>query len=88
MDAVQHARDHARGDASTGGTHERTADTTVAETRAAERAEAQQSAGADRAPTAEEEARADAVELDPDVVAHEEEMLERGAHQQGEGRLP
>jgi hypothetical protein len=59
-----------------------------AETRAAERAEAQQPAGADRAPTGDEEVRADALELDPDVVAHEEEMLERGAHQQGEGKLP
>jgi hypothetical protein len=59
-----------------------------AETHAAERAEAQQSAGADRAPTADEEARADALELAPDVVAHEEDMLERGAHQEGEGKLP
>ena len=31
---------------------------------------------------------ADAHELDPEVVEHEREMAERGANQQGEGRLP
>jgi hypothetical protein len=59
-----------------------------AETRAAERDDAQQSAGADRAPTPEEEAIADSLEPDPDVAAHEQEMAERGVNQQGEGRLP
>ena len=59
-----------------------------AETRAAERDDAQQSARADGAPTPEEEAIADSVELDPDVAAHEQEMAERGANQQGEGKLP
>jgi hypothetical protein len=58
------------------------------DTRAAERADAQREAGADPAPTEDEEARADALELDPDVTEHEAEMLERGAHQKGEGRLP
>ena len=43
---------------------------------------------AGRDPTPEEERLADENELDPSVAEHEEEMLERGAHQQGEGRLP
>ena len=59
-----------------------------AETRAAERDDAQQSAHADGAPTPEEEAIADAVQPDADVAAHEQEMMERGANQQGEGKLP
>jgi hypothetical protein len=58
------------------------------ETRAAERAEAAKTAGADREPTHDEEEVADSLELDPDVAEHEREMLERGAHQKGEGRLP
>jgi hypothetical protein len=58
------------------------------ETRAAERADASRRAGPDEAPTPEEEARADALELDPDVATHEKEMQERGARQEGEGRLP
>ncbi len=59
-----------------------------AETRAAEREEAEQHAGADREPTADEETRADERPLDPAVSEHEREMAERGANQQGEGRLP
>ena len=59
-----------------------------AETRAAERDDARTRAGADRAPTADEEQRADALELDPEAAEHEKEMLERGARQQGEGKLP
>lgn len=58
------------------------------DTRAAERDEARRSAGADRMPTPEEEAVADEQELDPEVARHEQEMAERGAHQEGEGRLP
>ena len=58
------------------------------ETRAAERSEAHKASGADRQPTPDEEERADALELDPEVAEHEREMLERGAHQKGEGRLP
>jgi hypothetical protein len=58
------------------------------ETRAAEREEARQPAGADRAPTPEEERLADTHDVDPDAAAHEKEMNERGAKQQGEGRLP
>jgi hypothetical protein len=59
-----------------------------AETRRAERDEAERAAGADREPTADAEARAESHQLDPDVVDHEREMAERGAHQEGEGRLP
>lgn len=59
-----------------------------AETREAEREEARTEAGADRVPTPEEEQRADALELDPKVAEREKEMIERGAHQQGEGRIP
>jgi len=59
-----------------------------AETRAAERDDAQRTAGADRAPTPEEAERAEARDLDPEVAEHEREMAERGANQKGEGRLP
>jgi len=58
------------------------------DTRAAERAEATTPAGADRMPTAEEEDRAEEHDLDPEVVEHEREMAERGARQEGEGRIP
>ena len=39
-------------------------------------------------PTGDEEAKAEENALDPEVAEHEREMLERGANQQGEGRLP
>jgi hypothetical protein len=58
-----------------------------AETREAEHADAQAKHESDRAPTPEEEAVA-AQEVEPDVAEHEEEMLKRGANQQGEGRIP
>jgi len=58
-----------------------------AETREAEHADAQAKHESDRAPTSEEEA-VEAHEVDADVAEHEEEMLKRGANQQGEGRLP
>jgi hypothetical protein len=58
-----------------------------AETRAAERDDAQTTAHADRAPTPEEERRAEELEPDADVAKHEKEMAERGADQQGEGRI-
>jgi hypothetical protein len=58
-----------------------------AETREGERADAQAKHESDRAPTPEEEAVA-VQAVDPDVAEHEEEMLKRGADQQGEGRLP
>ena len=59
-----------------------------AETREAEHTDAQAKHESDRAPTPEEEAVAEAQEVEPDVAEHEEEMLKRGANQQGEGRLP
>jgi hypothetical protein len=58
------------------------------DTRAAEREDAETKAGADRMPTPEEAAIADDLELDPEVAEHEREMAERGAHQEGEGRVP
>lgn len=58
------------------------------ETRATEREDAETKAGADRMPTAEEAAIADDLELDPEVAEHEREMAERGANQEGEGRVP
>jgi hypothetical protein len=57
-------------------------------TRDAEAHEANRRASADRAPTAEEEALAERTELDESVAEHEKEMVERGARQQGEGRIP
>ena len=57
-------------------------------THAAEAEQAGKAAGADRPPTADESAAADGNTLDSSVSAHEREMNERGAHQQGEGRLP
>lgn len=59
-----------------------------ATTREAERAEASRTAGADRAPTPEEERLAEGNSLDDDVKAHEEDMLARGVAQKGEGRIP
>jgi hypothetical protein len=57
------------------------------DTRDEERREAQSAHDADREPTADEEAIADELELDPAVAEHEREMAERGAHQEGEGRI-
>ncbi len=57
-------------------------------TRDAERAESSMTAHADRMPTPDEEKLADGQTLDPKVAEHEREMLERGAHQEGEGRVP
>lgn len=59
-----------------------------ADTRKAEREQADRPAGADRAQTAEEEAVTDELELDPSVAEHEQEMAERGKRQEGEGRVP
>ena len=58
------------------------------ETRATEREEAARTAGADREPTPDEEAKADSRPLGEGVSEHEQEMAERGANQKGEGRLP
>jgi hypothetical protein len=57
------------------------------QTRAEEERDARRPARADRPPTPEEERRADALEPDPDVAEHYEEMAERGANQEGEGRI-
>ena len=57
-------------------------------TRAAERAEAETRAGADRMPTEEEENVAEQQSIDDDVREHEKDMAERGARQEGEGRIP
>jgi hypothetical protein len=59
-----------------------------AKTRAAERDDAQRRAGADRMPTDDEERLAEEHQTDESVAEHETEMLERGARQRGEGRLP
>ena len=58
------------------------------ETRDAERNEADMSGQADRMPTSEEEEIADDLEVDPEVAEHAREMAERGAKQEGEGRIP
>lgn len=57
------------------------------ETRQAERADAQTPAGAD-APVTERESRMAPAKVTDAQRAHAEEMLERGSHQQGEGRIP
>lgn len=58
------------------------------DTREAEAREARVPGRADREPTDEEGALADEHEPDPEVAEHEREMAERGARQQGEGRIP
>jgi hypothetical protein len=45
-------------------------------------------AGPDRMPTPEEERLAEQQELPAGTAEHYQEMAERGAHQQGEGRIP
>jgi hypothetical protein len=57
-------------------------------TRAAEDSDARREHVPDRAPTAEEVEDADEAPRDAEAGAHYEEMAKRGAHQQGEGRLP
>lgn len=57
-------------------------------TRDAERHDADTPAGADRPPTEDEARRAEAEgPVDDTVIEHAEEMAERGANQQGEGRI-
>ena len=58
------------------------------ETRDAERQEAEAEHVADREPTSEEAELAEQRSTDPEVAEHAREMAERGAHQEGEGRLP
>jgi hypothetical protein len=57
-------------------------------TREADRTQAQAKHESDRAPTPHEEEAVETHVVDPEVARHEEEMLKRGASQQGEGRLP
>jgi len=63
-------------------------------TRAAEHNEANEPHQADRMPSSSEEAAADAARKDPavagdpaDVAEHYQEMTERGARVEGEGRI-
>ena len=56
-------------------------------TREAERREAMMPADAGPEPTAEEEQAAEKNTPSPEAAAHNKEMLERGANQQGEGRV-
>jgi len=58
------------------------------ETREAERDEAKAEHEADREPTRDEEKAADELELDPEVAESYEDATERGAKQEGEGRIP
>jgi hypothetical protein len=57
------------------------------ETRAAEQQAAGKAHEAGPGPTDEEAAAADSQTVEPGVAEHEKEMLEKGAHQQGEGRV-
>lgn len=56
-------------------------------TREADRHDAHATGEPDRMPTPDEEARAENLELDPDVAKSAKEAAERGANQQGEGRV-
>ena len=56
-------------------------------TRSAEQAAAGKDHEADRPPTDEEARLAEQHQLEPEVVAHEKEMAERGKNQKGEGRI-
>ena len=60
----------------------------TAETRAAERDEGRTEAVSDRSPTPEEDRLTESHEVDRSAAEHEKEMNERGANQQGEGKLP
>lgn len=57
------------------------------ETKEAERREAQVTGSADRPPTEEEEQKAEEHDLDPEVAESAAEAAERGANQEGEGRI-
>jgi hypothetical protein len=57
-------------------------------TRRSEEREARRPAGADRPPTEEEARLAEEERLDPSVAEHERDMTERGAREEGEGRIP
>jgi hypothetical protein len=57
-------------------------------TRDADRRDAEKAHEPDRMPTDEEERLAEEHDVDPEAAEHYEEMAERGADQQGEGRVP
>ena len=57
-------------------------------TRAAERDDASAAHDSDREPTPQEEALADARDVDPEVRERYEDMLGRGAAAEGEGHIP
>ena len=57
------------------------------ETKEFERRDARSDHDPDRMPTADEERRAEQLELDPDVAASYREQAERGANTKGEGRI-
>lgn len=57
------------------------------DTRATEREDAQEPHIPDREPTAEEETIADSHQPDPKVAEEYEEAIERGARQEGEGKI-
>lgn len=57
-------------------------------TKDAERAEAHAEHGAPQTPTSEEAAAADSNTVSDETREHYQEMTEKGANQQGEGRLP
>lgn len=57
------------------------------ETRAADRAALDAPHGAETEPTAEEERAAEQNTVSPETPEHYQEMTERGAHQEGEGRI-
>jgi hypothetical protein len=56
-------------------------------TRQADRAAMNAEHGARETPTPEEEAAAERNQVDPETREHYQEMTERGANQQGEGRI-
>ena len=58
------------------------------ETRAEEEQDARVSAGVQPAAPERESDATETAKADPEVAEHYEEMIERGANQQGEGRLP
>jgi hypothetical protein len=57
------------------------------ETHEADRRDAMKHGEPDRMPTPEEERLAEQHTLDPETVAHEREMIEKGVNQKGEGRI-
>ena len=58
------------------------------QTKQADRAAVDAPHGADEEPTAEEERRAEQARMSPETPEHYEEMAEKGAAQEGEGRIP